>query len=116
MENLVSTLEPLFLIGSFSFLQVTRTTIKSWMSSNFGGIPPLTLELAALERLKNRTKRLLALNQCLRAKKEKYYIFHLKINIFFSREILLYIAWACLRNDIMYQLCVYMYMNGVVYL
>ena len=54
-ETLVSTLEPLFLIGSFSFLQVTRTTIKAWMSSNFGGIPPLTLGLAALERLKNRT-------------------------------------------------------------
>ena len=60
-ENLVSTLEPLFLIGSFSFLQVTRTTIKAWMSSNFGRIPPLTLELAALERLKNRTISLLAL-------------------------------------------------------
>ena len=51
-ENLVSTLEPLFLIGYFSFLQVTRTTIKAWISSNFGGIPPLTLELAALGRLK----------------------------------------------------------------
>ena len=51
-ENLVSTLEPLYLIGSFSFLQVTRTTIKAWMSLNFGRIPPLTLELAALERLK----------------------------------------------------------------
>ena len=24
--------------------------------------------------------------------------FHLKINIFFNREILLYIAWACFRN------------------
>ena len=60
-ENLVSTLEPLFLIESFSFLQVTRTTIKSWMSSNFRGIPPLTLELAALERLKDQTISLLAL-------------------------------------------------------
>ena len=59
-ENLVSTLEPLFLIGSFSFLQVTRTTIKAWMSSNLGGIPPLTLELAALERLKNGTISLLS--------------------------------------------------------
>ena len=38
-ENLVSTLEPLFLIRSFSFLQVTRTTIKARMSSNFGGRP-----------------------------------------------------------------------------
>ena len=40
------------MIVSFSFLQVTRTTIKAWMSSNFGRIPPLNLELAALERLK----------------------------------------------------------------
>ena len=50
--NLVSTLEPSFLIGSFSFLQVARTTIKAWMSLNVGRIPPLTSELAALERLK----------------------------------------------------------------
>ena len=42
-------LEPVFLIGSFSFLQVTRTTVKALMSSEFGGIPPLTSELAALE-------------------------------------------------------------------
>ena len=60
-ENLVSTLEPPFLVGSFSFLQVTRTTIKAWMSLNFGGIPPLTLELAALEHLKNQTISLLVL-------------------------------------------------------
>ena len=50
--NLVSTLVPSFLIGSSSFLQVTRPTIKAWMSSNFGRIPPVTSELAALERLK----------------------------------------------------------------
>ena len=55
-ENLFSTLSPVFLIGSFSFLLVTSTTIKAWMSSDFGGIPLLTSELAALERLKNRTK------------------------------------------------------------
>ena len=52
-ENLVSTLALSFLIESSSFLQVTRTTIKAWMSSNLGRIPPLTSELAALERLKN---------------------------------------------------------------
>ena len=51
-ENLLSTLAPSFLIGSSSFLQIMRTTIKAWMSSNLGRIPPLTLELAALERLK----------------------------------------------------------------
>ena len=54
-------LEPLFLIGSFSFLRVTRTTIKAWISLNFGEIPSLTSELAALEHLKNRTINLLAL-------------------------------------------------------
>ena len=59
----MSTLEPLSLIGSFSFLQVTKTTIKAWMSSNFGGIPPLTSELAALEHLKNLTISLLALSR-----------------------------------------------------
>ena len=31
-----------------------RIFIKAWMSSNFGQIPLLTWELAALERLKNR--------------------------------------------------------------
>ena len=41
-------------MGSFSYLQVMRTCIKAWMSLNLGQIPPLTKELAALERLKNR--------------------------------------------------------------
>ena len=59
--HLVSTLAPSFLIGSSSFLQVTRTTIKAWMSSNLSRIPPLTSELAALERLKKRHIILLAL-------------------------------------------------------
>ena len=31
-----------------------RTCIKAWMSLNSGQIQPLTMELAALERLKNR--------------------------------------------------------------
>ena len=31
-----------------------RTCIKAWMSLNLGQIPPLTMELAALERLKSR--------------------------------------------------------------
>ena len=44
-----------FFIGSSSFLQVTRhsTCIKTWMSSNFCQIPPLTSELSALERKKS---------------------------------------------------------------
>ena len=60
-ENLVSTLGPSFLIGSSSFLQVRRATIKAWMSSNFGRIPLLTSELAALEPLKKQHLILLAL-------------------------------------------------------
>ena len=53
-ENYVITFSRLFLIGSFSYLQVMRTCIKAWMSLNLGQIPPLTMELAALEHLKNR--------------------------------------------------------------
>ena len=30
-----------------------RTCIKAWINLNLGQIPPLTMELAALERLKN---------------------------------------------------------------
>ena len=32
----MNTLAPSFLIGSSSLLQVSRTYIKAWMSSNFG--------------------------------------------------------------------------------
>ena len=52
-ENNVITFSQLFLIGSFSYLQVTRTYIKAWMSLDFRQIPPLTRELTALEHLKN---------------------------------------------------------------
>ena len=38
---------------SSSFLHTIRTTIIAWMSLNFGKIPFLTLELAALERQNN---------------------------------------------------------------
>ena len=47
----MNTLAPSFLIGSSSYLQVTRTTIISRTSSNLGQIRPRTAELAALERL-----------------------------------------------------------------
>ena len=53
MYNVVGTLAPSFLIGSYLFLQVTRTTIKAWMTLNICQIPSPTTELAALERLKN---------------------------------------------------------------
>ena len=51
MYNVVSTLSPSFLIGSSSFLQVTRRTITSQTSLKFVQIGPRTAELAALERL-----------------------------------------------------------------
>ena len=38
MNNVVTTLVPSFLIGSFSFLQAIRTPIKSRMGSKFGRI------------------------------------------------------------------------------
>ena len=52
-ENDVSIFSRLFLFRSFSYLQVMRTCIKSRTSSNFSQIGPLTMELAALERLKH---------------------------------------------------------------
>ena len=51
MFNVVNTLALSYLIGSASFLQVTRTTIKAWTSSKFDQIRSWTAELAALERL-----------------------------------------------------------------
>ena len=49
----MTTLVRSFLDGSSSFLQITRPTLKARMSLNFGKIPSLTSELAALERQKN---------------------------------------------------------------
>ena len=49
----MTTLVPSFSNGSSSFLQVTRSAIKAWMGLNFGKIPSLTKELAALEHVKN---------------------------------------------------------------
>ena len=51
MYNVVNTLVPLFLIGSSSYVQVTRTFITSRTNSKFSQIGPRTAELAALERL-----------------------------------------------------------------
>ena len=48
MYNVVNTLAPLFLIGSSSFLQARRTTIRSRTNSKFDQIGPWTAELAAL--------------------------------------------------------------------
>ena len=51
MNSVVTTLVPSLLIGSSSFLQATRTPIKSRMSLKLGIIRRGTYELAALERL-----------------------------------------------------------------
>ena len=51
LYNVVSTLAPSFLIGSSSYLQVTRISITSRTSPKFGQIGPRTAEVAALERL-----------------------------------------------------------------
>ena len=52
----MSTLAPSFVIGTSSFLQVTSTIIKAWMSLNFGQVPSLTTVLAVIERLKKSMK------------------------------------------------------------
>ena len=44
----MTTLVLSILNGSSSFLHTIRATIKAWMSLNFGKIPSLTFELAAL--------------------------------------------------------------------
>ena len=53
MYNVVNTLAPSFLNESSSFLQVTRTNIKTGLGFKLSLIGPCTAELAALERLKN---------------------------------------------------------------
>ena len=52
-RNVMTTLVLSILNGSSSFLHTIRTTIKAWMSLNFGKIPSHIFELAPLEHLKN---------------------------------------------------------------
>ena len=49
----MTTLVLSILNGSSSFLQTRRTSIKAWMSLNFGKIPSPIIEIAPLEHLKN---------------------------------------------------------------
>ena len=49
----MTTLVPSFLGGFSSFLQLTRTIIKAWLSLNFVKVPLPATEFAALQRLKN---------------------------------------------------------------
>ena len=50
-EIVVNTLAPSFLIGSFSYLQVTRSSMIFRTSSKFDQFGLRTAKLAALERL-----------------------------------------------------------------
>ena len=52
----MATLAPSFLIGDSSFLQLTKTTIKSRMSSKFGQIRSHATEFSALNRLEKSPK------------------------------------------------------------
>ena len=52
MNSVVTTLAPSFLIGSSSYLQATRTPIKSQMGSELGRIRSGTYKLPALGHLK----------------------------------------------------------------
>ena len=47
-RNVVATPANSFFIGSSSFLQVTSTCMKTWMSLNFCQIPPLTSDFNIL--------------------------------------------------------------------
>ena len=53
LKNGVAPFSRLFLMGSFSYLQVMMTYIRAWMSLKFGQSRPRTTELAVLKRLKN---------------------------------------------------------------
>ena len=50
-EKLMFNVAPTFLIGSSSFFQILRTTLKSGQSSNLRQIGPRAAELAALDRI-----------------------------------------------------------------
>ena len=52
-KDVVNAPVPSFLMGSSSFLQATRTAIRSQLSSKFSEFRPWTAELPALECLKN---------------------------------------------------------------
>ena len=74
----VFTFSQLFLIGFFLYLQVTRTCIKSRTSLTLGHFGPLTMELAALERL-NISHRLIMGKRCLQASAFIFYGIFVKL-------------------------------------
>ena len=60
MYSKMPTKRKISIFFGFGWPSITRTTIKAWMSSNFGGNPPQTSELPALERLKNKLVSIIA--------------------------------------------------------
>ena len=73
----MNTLAPSFLIGSSSFLQVTRTCMKAWMSSNFGKFATELLPLidVRIEFLLNilKTNKLIKTKFCINIIVDKIY-------------------------------------------
>ena len=53
-KNDVSTFSRLFMIGSFSYLQVMITYMRAWMSLKFGQIQPLVSMVTDRDMMKKR--------------------------------------------------------------
>ena len=68
----------LYLVRSFSNLQVMRTGIESYTSLNFGQIIPLPTELGVLECLKN-SHRCIIGKWCLQASSFSFYCIFIKL-------------------------------------
>ena len=84
----MNTLAPSFLIGSSSFLQVSRTCMRAWMSLNFGKFATELLPLIDV-RFKfllyiSKTIRLIKTKFCIHIIIDKIYIFICK-SLFFRK-------------------------------
>ena len=71
----MNTLAPSFLIGSSSFLQVSRTCMKAWMSSNFGKFATELIDIR-IKFLLNilKTNRLIKTKFCIHIIIDKIYV------------------------------------------
>ena len=74
----MNTLAPSFLIGSSSFLQVSRTCMKAWMSSNFGKFatelrPLIDVRIKFLLNIL-KTNRLIKTKSCIHIIIDKIYV------------------------------------------
>ena len=83
----MNTLVPSFLIGSSSFLQVSRTCMKAWFSSNFGKFatelrPLIDVRIKFLLNIL-KTNRLIKTKFCIHIIIDKIYFFICK-SLFFT--------------------------------